>query len=234
VRSQNGVVDLTLDVRLAIALVVAAVLGGLIGAERDLHAHPAGTRTHLLVCVGCALFTELSIYGFLGGPAGTAPVDPSRVAAQILTGIGFLGAGAILKYGTAVRGLTTAASLWATAAIGIAAGTQQYWLALVATALVLFSLWPLSRISHWLRRRNGERLVLRAVVTRLEGIGAIAGVLREHEIAIDGLRSQRHADGGFDLDLTLRLPAGTTAERAIAEVAGVPEVRVLEGDRGVE
>src|SRR5689334_14106252 len=102
-------------------------------------------RTHLLVAFGCALFTVLSIYGFEVSVAGASQVDPSRVAAQIVTGIGFLGAGAILKYGTSIRGLTTAASLWATAAIGIAAGTGQWILGLVGTTIVLFSLWPLNR-----------------------------------------------------------------------------------------
>ena len=81
-------------------------------------------RTHLLVALGSAMFTELSIYGFGGSaePGRSLPIDPSRVAAQIVSGIGFLGAGAILKYGTSIRGLTTAASLWATAAVGMAAG----------------------------------------------------------------------------------------------------------------
>jgi putative Mg2+ transporter-C (MgtC) family protein len=160
-------VDLNLQFDLSIRLLIAAFLGGLIGAERELHEHPAGMRTHLLVAAGCALFTELSIYGFTSGPAGTAAVDPSRIAAQIVTGIGFLGAGAILKYGTSIRGLTTAASLWTTAAVGIAAGTGQWILAIVGTVIVLFSLWPLSRVATALRMRNGQTLRVRALVTRL-------------------------------------------------------------------
>ena len=150
--------DTALQIDLSVRLLVAALLGGVIGVEREIHEHPAGTRTHLLVAVGCALFTELSIYGFQSGPQGAPAVDPSRVAAQIVTGIGFLGAGAILKYGTSIRGLTTAASLWATAAIGIAAGTGQWILAIVGTAIVLVSLWPLSRVTHALRMRNGRTI----------------------------------------------------------------------------
>src|SRR6266542_2054899 len=113
--------DVAHELDVAARLLVAALLGAAIGYEREVHDHPAGMRTHLLVALGSALFTVVSIFGFASG-AGQGPVDPSRVAAQIVTGIGFLGAGAIIKYGTSVRGLTTAASLWTTAGIGMAAG----------------------------------------------------------------------------------------------------------------
>src|SRR5687768_14127131 len=115
-------IDFALQADLAIRMLVAAALGAAIGLEREIHEHPAGMRTHLLVALGSAIFTELSIYAFGGSPApnGSLPTDTSRVAAQVVSGIGFLGAGAILKYGTSIRGLTTAASLWAAAAIGMA------------------------------------------------------------------------------------------------------------------
>src|SRR5439155_1345682 len=103
----------------------AAALGLAIGFEREIHGHPAGLRTHMLVAVGSGLFTVLSAYGFRevsGAVPNTAPIDPTRIAAQIVSGIGFLGAGAILKDGIVIRGLTTAASLWATSAVGMAAG----------------------------------------------------------------------------------------------------------------
>ena len=102
-------IDFSVDFAYAIRLIIAAALGALIGLEREIHDHPAGMRTHLLVSVGSAGFTVLSIAAF---PAPGA--DPARIAAQIVTGIGFLGAGAILKEGATIRGLTTAASLWAT------------------------------------------------------------------------------------------------------------------------
>ncbi len=109
---------------LALRVAVAAALGGLIGFERELGDQPAGFRTHILVSLGSALFTLVGAYGatpFLGGN-DVVRLDPTRVAAQIVTGIGFLGAGAILRHGFTVRGLTTAAALWVTAAIGMAAG----------------------------------------------------------------------------------------------------------------
>src|SRR5256885_10105974 len=119
-------IDLGLQADLAVRMFVAAVLGAAIGLEREIHEHPAGMRTHLLVALGSAIFTVLSIFGFEGVGRGNvaASVDPTRIAAQIVSGIGFLGAGAILKYGTSIRGLTTAASLWTAAAIGMAAGAR--------------------------------------------------------------------------------------------------------------
>jgi len=100
------------DLELLGRLLLAAVLGGAVGAERELHDQPAGLRTHMLLTIGACLFTLVSAYGFGG------PTDPSRLAAQIVTGIGFLGGGAIVRQGLTVRGLTTAASIWATASIG--------------------------------------------------------------------------------------------------------------------
>jgi putative Mg2+ transporter-C (MgtC) family protein len=149
--------DLNLQLELALRLVVAAVLGALIGLEREYHDHPAGMRTHLLVSVGSATFTVLSIEAFKGPGA-----DPARIAAQIVTGIGFLGAGAILKDSGGIRGLTTAASLWAVAAVGMAAGAAAWGVAGVATVIVLVSLWPLGEIER--RYVAGRTRVLRRCV----------------------------------------------------------------------
>jgi putative Mg2+ transporter-C (MgtC) family protein len=138
-------------VELLLRLALAAALGGAIGAERELRDREAGLRTHLLVAVGAALFTLVSAYAWsdwsFSTPRGIV-FDPTRIAAQIVTGIGFLGAGAIIRQGLSVRGLTTAATLWAVAAIGMAAGAGYYSAAVVATALVLVSLWPLRIVAH--------------------------------------------------------------------------------------
>jgi putative Mg2+ transporter-C (MgtC) family protein len=125
-------------------LAVAAALGAAVGVERELREREAGIRTHLVVALGSCLFTIVGAYGFTGFDAR---VDPTRVAAQIVTGIGFLGAGAIIREGLSVRGLTTAGSLWIVAAIGMAAGAGYYWPAVAGTALTVFALWPLRALA---------------------------------------------------------------------------------------
>jgi putative Mg2+ transporter-C (MgtC) family protein len=142
--------DPNLQLDLALRLLAAAILGAAIGLERERHDHPAGIRTHLLVSVGAAAFTVLSIYSFGDGS------DPGRVAAQIVTGVGFLGAGSILKGGRTVHGLTTAASLWVVAAVGMAAGAGAWGVAIATTVIVIVSLWPLRAIERrFVDRRRG-------------------------------------------------------------------------------
>lgn len=134
---------------LVIRLVVAAILGGVIGFERERKSWVAGLRTHMLASVGAALIMIVSSFGFADAlHADHVVLDPSRMAAQVVSGIGFLGAGAILLRGEVVRGLTTAASLWVVAAIGLAVGGGMYMAAIVATIiilLVLVALKPLER-----------------------------------------------------------------------------------------
>jgi putative Mg2+ transporter-C (MgtC) family protein len=123
------------------------VLGSIIGLEREFREREAGLRTHLLVAVGSALFTIVSAFGFhdvlSSDPQVLVRLDPSRIAAQVVSGIGFLGAGAIIRRGVSVRGLTTAATLWVSAAIGMASGAGLYTVAILSTLIALFALWPL-------------------------------------------------------------------------------------------
>lgn len=141
-------------------LVLAAFLGGLIGLERERGHRPAGLRTFMLVSVGSALFTILSIYAF---PSPTGMRDTARVAAQIVAGIGFLGAGTVWRAQNAVKGLTTAAGLWVAAAIGMAVGAGFSLLATAATILVLIILTLLLRFETTiLRRDEQERLAAQA------------------------------------------------------------------------
>src|SRR5438067_11807121 len=122
---------------IALRLLVAAALTGAIGVEREIAGQPAGLRTHITVGLGAALFGLISVHGFDAYVAGrntnNYQIDVSRVASQVVVGIGFLGAGAILKEGASIRGLTTAASLWAVAAIGLAAGLGSYFAATITT-----------------------------------------------------------------------------------------------------
>ena len=130
---------------------VASALGAAVGVEREVRDREAGIRTHLLVSLGSCLFTLVSAYGFhafLASGDNVVRADPTRIAAQIVTGIGFLGAGAIIREGLSVRGLTTAASLWMVAAIGMASGAGYYAPAVAGTALTIFALWPLRAIAY--------------------------------------------------------------------------------------
>ena len=121
-------------------MLLASLLGGIIGLERDIHGRAAGLRTHLLVSLGAAVYTILSVSISKSTLASGFPADPARIAAQIVPGIGFLGAGVIIKEGVNIRGLTTAASLWSVAAIGMASGSGYYEIAIFATGIALLSL----------------------------------------------------------------------------------------------
>ena len=137
---------------LLIRLLAACVLGGAVGFERDIHGRAAGLRTNMLVSVGAALFMLLSVAMaqiYSRGPESTGMrVDPSRIAAQIVTGIGFLGAGAIIKSGFDIRGLTTAACLWVSAGVGMAAGAGLFEMAILVTAIGLFVLVIINRFER--------------------------------------------------------------------------------------
>ena len=133
---------------LTLRLLLAAGLGAAIGIERELHRKPAGLRTNILIAVGAALFTTLSVH--LAGVGGT----PDRIAAQIVTGVGFLGAGAILHSGGSIHGMTTAATIWINAAVGMAVGAGQYTMAAVATGITVVVLAALAPFEAWFERRN--------------------------------------------------------------------------------
>jgi putative Mg2+ transporter-C (MgtC) family protein len=214
-------------------LSVAAALGGAIGMERELRERQAGLRTHLVVCVGSALFTLVSAYGFhefLVNGGSLVRTDPTRIAAQIVSGIGFLGAGAIIRQGLSVRGLTTAATLWLVAAIGMASGAGYYSAAIIATAGAILTLGPLRIVSYRVVRRfrpEIDRLLVEipaggspgAVIEAVERQGARVVAL---EIAQEGDRRS------IALDVELR---GLAAPRVVADVGdidGVLEVRWTE------
>ncbi len=148
--------DLDIDLIMTGKLLMSALLGGLIGLEREVHGRPAGFRTHLLVSLGACLFvmTSLHFHHLFGNLSGTGPsgVDPGRIAAQVVTGIGFLGAGAIIRERASIRGLTTAACLWVAAALGVACGVGMFAVAILVTFLALASLLLLKNVENLLTR----------------------------------------------------------------------------------
>ena len=203
---------------------VAAALGGAIGLERELRERQAGLRTHLVVSVGSALFTLVSAYGF---HSFDGKVDPTRIAAQIVSGIGFLGAGAIIRQGLSVRGLTTAASLWLVAAIGMAAGAGYWDGALIATLGALLTLGPLRIFAFRILSRyrpQRDRLLIEipaggSPVPIIEAIERQRGRIVSLDIAQEGDRRSV----GVDVELAAGSAPAVVAE--VAEINGVLEVR---------
>jgi putative Mg2+ transporter-C (MgtC) family protein len=208
---------------LALRLGVAAGLTGLIGLERELRERAAGLRTHMLVGVGSALFTIVSAYGWsdfvFDRDQGTI-LDPTRIAAQIVTGIGFLGAGAIIRQGLSVRGLTTAAGLWVVAAIGMAAGAGYYTAALIGTGIVLVGLGPI----RWLEgaplirdlRREGR--VLEIDLRPDEPLGGVLDVLHARRVRISRVEIVEE-DGRRHVRVELDLPLGGAGSELVEDLA---------------
>jgi len=146
------------DSEMILRLVMAVVLGGLVGWEREVYHKPAGFRTHILVCLGACLFTIISYTFPCDG--NLRAVDPSRIASGIVMGVGFLGAGAILHEQGSVKGLTTAASIWVVAAIGMATGAGFYTGAIITAVLVVIVLFVLNKIEkYYIEKFNREKTI---------------------------------------------------------------------------
>ena len=219
-------IDLALQLDLSVRLVVAAALGLAIGFEREIHGHPAGLRTHMLVAVGSGLFTVLSAYGF-GDGTNIAPIDPTRIAAQIVSGIGFLGAGAILKDGIVIRGLTTAASLWATSAVGMAAGAGEYAIAAVASGVILVSLWPINALAQRLHGTNIPEVQLRLSMENLDSLGQVTSILVSHRLEIGQISTQRLGKASFRADVAIRGRTPSVVAGAIGAIDDLPGVDII-------
>jgi putative Mg2+ transporter-C (MgtC) family protein len=208
-------------------LALAAFLGALIGVERELRDRQAGLRTHLLVALGSALFTIVSAYGFedfLRSGQSVVRADPTRIAAQIVTGIGFLGAGAIIRQGASVRGLTTAATLWVVAAVGLASGAGYYSGAVITTLLVLFALYPLRVVAYKIVRRFRPELGLLLVELPLgRSPGEVIDEVERADVRLESIEVSQQGDRRR-LELDVALPPGTQVQSLVARIAEVPGV----------
>jgi putative Mg2+ transporter-C (MgtC) family protein len=211
-------------------LVLASLLCGAIGFERETRDQPAGFRTHILLGLGAALFTLVSAYGFepftraaLG--SGGLQFDPTRIAAQIIAGVGFLGAGAIIRQGRDVRGLTTAASLWAVSAIGMAVGAGYLFGAAAATVLTMATLFALRRfrssiISPLRLDSAGLELDLKE---RGSSPANVLQVLRRNDISIRSMDAEIDEER-VSYKLQVRLHPSVNVHAVLAELSGLPEV----------
>jgi putative Mg2+ transporter-C (MgtC) family protein len=183
---QKEVIFMPDNMELLIRLSLACILGGLVGIERERTRHPAGFRTHILVCVGAALVMLCNMYIF-EKYKGYANIDPARFGAQVISGIGFLGAGTILKEGATVKGLTTAASVWSVAWIGIAAGLGFYTGAVFATILVLVTLVVFSRVEGRICESRKSTQIKIKSVDRPGQIGRIGTELGKYNFQIEDI-----------------------------------------------
>src|ERR1051325_2074044 len=209
-----------MDPSIPLKLLLAAVLGGLIGLEREIRDKPAGLRTNILICVGSTLFMSIStkVAELLGG-------DPTRIAAQIISGIGFLGAGAVLHSHGFVLGLTTAATIWVVAGVGMALGSGMYGVAVFVTAMSLVTLYFLSFIEDRIQGRRSYSYSL--VVSDLnQALASINRVLQESSVAAASFNFKKRADN-YRVWFKLLIPRETNI-KIIQRLSEVPEIIQVE------
>ncbi|MHB1361545.1 MAG: MgtC/SapB family protein [Thermoleophilia bacterium] len=211
-----------------IRIIIGAALGGLVGLDREIRGQAAGLRTHTLVAVGSTLFALVSIFGFEGvaGSAGQVlTYDPSRVAAQIVVGIGFLGAGAIMRHGTSVKGLTTAASLWVVAALGLAVGCGYYLGAITVSVLLFLTLRAMRTAEDWLInwvRPDEATLTIRIENKKAESHDVLE-FLEHRKIRVRELSVDRTPED-TQLRLYIKLPGDIKPEQVVKDISGAAGV----------
>jgi putative Mg2+ transporter-C (MgtC) family protein len=189
-------------------LALAGILGGLIGLERESLSRPAGLRTYTLVCVGSALAMIVSIDIYLQYYQ-TVNADPGRIAAQVISGIGFLGAGTIMREGASVQGLTTAAGLWVVACIGLAVGAGLYVPAIATTILILFVLIYFIKFEARFTGRREYKGIVMVVEDKPGQVGIIGSILGDLCVLIKNIQLTQVEDNYLEIEVLLQIPAGT-------------------------
>lgn len=209
-------------------LALACILGGLIGLERESLNRPAGLRTYTLVCVGSTLAMIVSIDIYLLYHH-TVQADPGRIAAQVVSGIGFLGAGTIMREGATVRGLTTAAGLWVVACIGLAVGAGLYMPAVVTTLLILFVLIYFIRFEQVVTGLREHKGIVMVVDDGPGQVGSIGSALGEMGVLIKNIQLSRiESDDGLEVELLLELPPGLSINQVVDELSAIKGLRSID------
>lgn len=212
---------------MVLRLCLAMVLGGVVGMERENKRRAAGFRTHILVSVGAALVmitSESMFYKY----QGLTNLDPARLGAQVISGIGFLGAGTIIRQGPSVKGLTTAASLWAVSCIGLAVGSGNYVAAAIATAVVYLTLILLRRFERLVVNRSEYTFELALEMESRPGkIGEVATLLGNLGVNIKNIVFEAEEEERVVVRFQVKLPKGLSKESLLASVAGLEKVEVL-------
>jgi putative Mg2+ transporter-C (MgtC) family protein len=209
-------------------LTLACILGGLIGLERESLSRPAGFRTYTLVCVGSALAMIVSLDMYFQFYR-TVSADPGRIAAQVVSGIGFLGAGTIMKEGPTVSGLTTAAGLWGVACIGLAVGAGMYLPAIVTTILILFVLIYFAKFEQHFKGMRVYKGLLLVTKDQPGQVGMIGSVLGDLGVLIKNINLNRlENENLLEIELLLDLPSEISVEQVVEELAGVKGVQNID------
>lgn len=206
-------------------LILAAVVGGFTGYEREKSNQFAGFRTHILVSVGACITSVIALELF-NKYSSISTIDPARLPAQVLSGIGFLGAGAILKNSNGIRGLTTAAGIWATACIGIAIGYGQYVLGITAWLLVMVTLYIFKNIDKVISKRS--RVILKATITNLDITSTVFNTIKASEIGIKNFQIVSKSNDIWELVFLIEYDKRIILEELINELKKINYVVSME------
>lgn len=206
-------------------LVLAAVLSGVVGFEREYHGRAAGFRTHILVCVGSTLMMLTSMHIF-DVYYGKIPCDPARLAAGVITGIGFLGAGTIMQFRSSVRGLTTASSLWVVTGIGLAVGTGLYFGAILTTILAIITLLVFGRLEHIMIRKDWYKTIVIDMQEGIDNLKRVREKILEYEADITDFEVGRSDDGStMTLKVGLKLANARYVDALMQDITSLAGVK---------
>jgi len=221
-------------VQIILRLILAGLMGGLIGLEREINNHPAGLRTNILVSLGSALIMLLSLYGYREyfNTGMNVRVDLQRLPAQVVSGIGFLGAGTILRHGITVTGLTTAATIWVVSGIGLAIGAGFYLGGIITTVFVLISLMLLAKFDNFVIRKRQLVEIQVSVIDAPGKLGEIASIFGEHNINVKGVtihdqEKEENESPCVSINFIVRFPKNENISyviEVIKQIKGVKEI----------
>ena len=215
--------------QIVVRMLVTALFGAVIGLERERHNQPAGLRTHIILAIGSALAMCVSIDLAMQFRPLAPNGDPARLAAQVLSGIGFLGAGAILRYGTNVRGLTTAASLWTIAVVGLAVGAGHYLPALAATAL----LWSVLRVLDIVEKRYMDHLIPKTITVRARDrygmVDDVKEVIQSFNSDVKTMSLSKNLEQHeIEIEAVTKIPGGETVDKVFFALSSIKDVTSVE------
>lgn len=209
-----------------VRLILAVVLSGIIGFEREINKHSAGFRTHILVGVSSCLAMLMSLYGFqqyADSLPGFASFDPARIPSYVISGIGFLGAGTIIVTGMNVKGLTTAASIWAVAGLGLVVGIGMIDIAILTTLIIVFSLFFLNNVEKWIRKKD-ERKYLTITTTTISVLDQVFTRFYEHDVSVKNMSYEKNDEDKMIIQADVILGKNTVIDDVFYELLKIAEV----------